>query len=106
MASWMKRTLVLCIALVAVAGFAAGCGDDDDDEGTTTESGATESETTAAEPATIVEAAQATPDLSTLVEAVTAAGLAEHLSGPAPTPRSHRRMPRSRRCPRARSTTC
>lgn len=85
MASWIKRTLVLCIALVAVAGFAAGCGDDDDDEGsTTTESAATETETTAAEPATVVEAAQANPELSTLVEALTAAGLVETLSGPGP----------------------
>lgn len=79
----LTRALVVGIAMLSVAGIAAGCGDDDDgDEGTT--AAETTTETTAAEPATVVAAAQATPELSTLVEALTAAGLVETLSGPGP----------------------
>ena len=83
MKQWTARLAVIGVAVAAV-GFAAGCGDDDDDDSTTTQAESTAAETTAAEPATIVAAAQATPDLSTLVTAVTAAGLAETLSGPGP----------------------
>ena len=83
MSSRLTRLLVLGVALIGVAGIAAGCGDDDDDEATSAET-TTETTEAAAEPANIVAAAQATPDLSTLVEAVTAAGLAETLSGPGP----------------------
>lgn len=82
MKSGLTRLIVLGVAVLGVAGIAAGCGDDDDGDGTTTaEATTTEA---AAEPANIVAAAQATPELSTLVEAVTAAGLAETLSGPGP----------------------
>lgn len=83
MKSRLARVLVAGIAVLGVAGIAAGCSDDDDD-GDTTAAEATTTESTAAEPANIVAAAQATPELSTLVEAVTAAGLAETLSGPGP----------------------
>ena len=80
----LTRAMVVGIAMLSVAAIAAGCGDDDDgDEGTTAAETTTET-TTTAEPENIVAAAQATPDLSTLVEAVTAAGLAETLSGPGP----------------------
>lgn len=79
----LTRAMVVGIAMLSVAGIAAGCGDDDDgDEGTT--AAETTTETTAAEPENIVAAAQATPELSTLVEALTAAGLVETLSGPGP----------------------
>ncbi len=82
MSSRLTRLLVLGVALIGVAGIAAGCGDDDDDETTSAET-ATETTEAAAEPANIVAAAQASPDLRP-VEAVTAAGLAETLSGPGP----------------------
>ncbi|MGZ5312386.1 MAG: fasciclin domain-containing protein [Solirubrobacterales bacterium] len=79
----LTRAMVVGIAMLSVAAIAAGCGDDDDgDEGTT--AAETTTETTAGEPENIVAAAQATPELSTLVEAVTAAGLVETLSGPGP----------------------
>jgi uncharacterized surface protein with fasciclin (FAS1) repeats len=78
----LTRLVVLGVAVLALAGIAAGCGDDDD-EGTTSAAETTTTEA-AAEPANVVAAAQATPDLSTLVDAVTAADLAETLSGPGP----------------------
>jgi uncharacterized surface protein with fasciclin (FAS1) repeats len=84
MRSRLTRLIVLGVAAFAVAGIAAGCGDDDDDGGTAAAETTTEETATAAEPENIVAAAQATPELSTLVEAVTAAGLAETLSGPGP----------------------
>ncbi len=84
MKSRLTSLIVVGVAVLAVAGIAAGCGDDDDDSGTTAAETTTEESGSASEPETIVAAAQATPDLSTLVEAVTAAELAETLSGPGP----------------------
>lgn len=64
----MRRTLITVTAVVAVALF-----------GLTGTAGAQDTSSQ-----NIVEIAQANPDLSTLVEAVSAAGLAETLSGPGP----------------------
>lgn len=83
MKSRLTKLIVLGIAVLGVAGIAAGCGDDEDD-GETTAAETSEESAAASEPENIVAAAQATPDLSTLVEAVTAADLAETLSGPGP----------------------
>ena len=76
-----KRLLFLVLCLSAVALIAAGCGDDDTE---TTSDAAT---TTAMQPAAdmdIVETAQATEDLSTLVAAVGAADLVKTLQGEGP----------------------
>lgn len=84
----IKRSLAavaLPLALVA-----AGCADDTETaDTTTTEATAEETTTTAAEEAattdqTLVEIAAGNPDFSTLVELVTAAGLAEALSAEGP----------------------
>lgn len=84
MKSRLTRLIVLGVAVLGVAGIAAGCGDDEDENGTTAAETTTEESAAAAEPENVVAAAQATPELSTLVEAITAAGLAETLSGPGP----------------------
>ena len=63
----MRKAL---IAIVSMAAVIAG--------------GATSAGAQSDPPGNIVEIAQATPDLSTLVTAVSAAGLAETLSGPGP----------------------
>lgn len=84
MNSRLTRLIVLAVAVLGVAGLAAGCGGDDDDGDTTASETTAEATASAAEPENIVAAAQATPDLSTLASAVTAAGLAETLSGPGP----------------------
>jgi uncharacterized surface protein with fasciclin (FAS1) repeats len=75
---------------IAALLFLSGCSSDSDDAATTetTTAAATPSETMS-EPAmeeagTIVEVAAANPDFETLVAAVTAAGLAETLSGEGP----------------------
>ena len=83
MKSRLTKLIVLGVAVLGVAGIAARCGDDDDGDDGTTASETTTTEA-ASEPATVVAAAQANPDLSTLVEAVTAAGLVETLSEPGP----------------------
>jgi len=82
-------------AVVTLGLFATACGSDSDDaateEATTetvveevvTEDTATDS-TDAAAPQTIVDIAAGNPDFSTLVSLVTAAGLAETLSGEGP----------------------
>lgn len=79
-----KRTFTLAACLLALALGVAACGSDSED--TTTGGGAagqtTDTSTTASD--NIVLVAQATPDLSTLVEALTAAELAETLEGPGP----------------------
>ncbi|MBM3668347.1 MAG: fasciclin domain-containing protein [Actinobacteria bacterium] len=84
MKSRVSRLIVLGVVVLGVAGIAAGCGDDDDDGGTTASETTVEESGSASEPENVVAAAQATPDLSTLVQAVTAADLVETLSGPGP----------------------
>ena len=80
-----RRLTASMAVLASVALVAAGCGSDDED--TKTESKDTKTETSAMEDdamaadKNIVELAQATPELSTLVAAATAAGLVETLSG-------------------------
>lgn len=77
----MKKKIA---ALVVVAGLGLGaCGSDSDTSDTTAPADSTTT-TVAEEPGTIVEVAQANSDFSTLVAAVTAAGLAETLSGTGP----------------------
>lgn len=80
----IKRTFLLTSAVLALAvGFAA-CGGSDD-EGTTGAAATEESQdATATGEQNIVAVAQETPDLSTLVEAVSAAGLVETLEEPGP----------------------
>lgn len=75
-----KRMTVAVLCLAALALVAAGCGDDEKD--TTTAAPATT--TTQAASADIVALAKATPDLSTLVAAVTAGDLATTLQGEGP----------------------
>jgi uncharacterized surface protein with fasciclin (FAS1) repeats len=75
-----KRLMFLILCLSAVALVAAGCGDDEKD---TTTAATTTTQAAAAEQ-DIVATAQATPDLSTLVAAVTAADLVETLQGEGP----------------------
>jgi uncharacterized surface protein with fasciclin (FAS1) repeats len=82
----IKKTLLLGLCVPALAFGVAACSSDDEEStssGTTTEqtdSGMTEEAATM----NIVETAQATPDLSTLVDAVVAADLVETLSGEGP----------------------
>ena len=64
------RTLMLVFMAIALITF-AGCNDDDDDPAPAPDKD-------------IVELAQATPDLSTLVAAIDAAGLTATLKGPGP----------------------
>jgi uncharacterized surface protein with fasciclin (FAS1) repeats len=75
-----KRMTVTVLCLAALALVAAGCGDDNND--TTTTAPATT--TTQAASADIVALAKDTPDLSTLVAAVTAGDLATTLQGKGP----------------------
>jgi len=63
---------------------AAACSDDDEDTSTDTTEAAADSDGAAEEAGTIVDVAAGNPDFSTLVEAVTAAELAETLSGDGP----------------------
>jgi len=79
----LKRTLLLGACALALAVGLAACGDDGESTGaaaTETEAG----EEAAGAAGNVVEVAQETPDLSTLVEAVTAADLVETLEGPGP----------------------
>lgn len=77
-----KRTILLVASVLALAlGLAACGGDDDETTGTTT---AAEKKAPAAGNENIVALAQQTPDLSTLVKAVSAAGLVETLEEPGP----------------------
>lgn len=84
-----KLTTSLAVLATGAALFVAGCGDDEDT--TSNSGGAAPAATTPAADATatsaeknIVETAAATPDLSTLVDAVKAADLVETLSGEGP----------------------
>jgi len=82
----MKSARIALLAVVPVLGLAAGCGDDDEPAANSETPAATASPAATAEAAAqdIVSLAQATPDLSTLVDAVTAAELAETLQGDGP----------------------
>ncbi len=86
----IKNMLVLGLCVPALALGVAACGDDDETASTGTATQAPAATTAAAAPAAataeknIVETAQATPDLSTLVDAVVAADLGETLSGEGP----------------------
>jgi uncharacterized surface protein with fasciclin (FAS1) repeats len=82
----LKRTFLLAACLLALAIGVAACGDGDDDA-TDSAGGAAatnEGEAAATAEGNIVAVAQETPELSTLVEAVTAAGLVETLEEPGP----------------------
>lgn len=85
----IKKMLLLGLSVPVLALGVAACGSDDDDSsgsaGTTTamEESTGTTDAMAAEK-DIVATAQATPDLSTLVEAVGAAGLVETLQGDGP----------------------
>jgi len=63
-----RRTVLLATATTAMSGLLAACGGSDDEHA----------------PPNIVATAQATPNLSILVEAVVAAGLVDALSAPGP----------------------
>ena len=77
-----KRTILLVTSVLALAlGIAACGGGDDETTGSTT---ATDGKATAATEENVVAVAQQTPDLSTLVKAVSAAGLVETLEEPGP----------------------
>ena len=80
----LKRTLLLAGCLLALALGVAACGDDDDDGDNG--GAATTEQTEGGEAATgnIVAVAAETPQLSTLVDAVTAAELVETLEEPGP----------------------
>jgi len=75
-----KKMKMIAAAAAAVLTLAA-CGSDSDSVDTTM---APDTTMAAEAPGTIVEVAQANPDFSTLVAAVTAAGLGETLSGEGP----------------------
>lgn len=76
-----KKMTIAALAAVSVFGLSACGADSTTDETTTTVAADT---TMPAEPGTIVEVASANADFETLVAAVTAAGLAETLSGEGP----------------------
>ncbi len=80
---WIGLLVVLALIFGGIALFSGN--DDEDAEDTTSTSETSDSEETAAqEQLNIVELAQATPSLSTLVAAVVEADLVETLSGPGP----------------------
>lgn len=81
----MKRTTTIFAGTaVAAALFLGACGSDSDSSSATTSAGAGSATTMAAQAGTIVDIAASNPDFSTLVTAVTAAGLGDVLSGPGP----------------------
>ena len=77
-----KKAIVAAIAASMLV--IAACGDDDSTSETTTTTTMEETTTTVAEVGTIVEVAQGNADFSTLVAAITAAGLGDALSGEGP----------------------
>jgi uncharacterized surface protein with fasciclin (FAS1) repeats len=83
-----KRILLIIGCVLALGVGVAACGDDDEDatSGATNSATATEEQSSASTESTgnIVAVAKATPELSTLVEAVSAAGLVKTLEGPGP----------------------
>lgn len=74
---------IAAVLLVASLGLAA-CGSDGSTSDTTMPSGSSDTTMPASELGTIVDVAGANPEFSTLVAAVTAAGLAETLAGEGP----------------------
>lgn len=89
----IKKTLVLALCVPALAFGVAACGDDDSDNGSTTtemETGATMNDASAGSgngemaAGDIVAVAGGNADLSTLVDAVSAADLVETLQGEGP----------------------
>lgn len=79
----LRRTLLLAGCLLALALGVAACGDDDDD-GDNGAAATTEQTESSEATGNIVEVAAETPELSTLVDAVTAAELVETLEEPGP----------------------
>lgn len=80
----IKKALLLGLCVPALAFGVAACGSDEEESTSTTTEQTDAAATDAAATMNIVETAQATPDLSTLVDAVVAADLAETLSGTGP----------------------
>jgi len=83
----LKRTFLLVGCLFALAVGVAACGDGDSDTTDSAGGAATtdeQGEAAATAEGNIVAVAQETPELSTLVEAVTAAGLVATLEEPGP----------------------
>ncbi|MGZ4688271.1 MAG: fasciclin domain-containing protein [Acidimicrobiia bacterium] len=78
----MSRTLRVLAATAALAVVVSACSSSD--AASSKSSGKTSSTTAMADPGTIVDVASANPDFSTLVTAVTKAGLVETLSGAGP----------------------
>ena len=81
-----KRRLAVAICGAMLAVGVSACGDDDEESAGGSGAAATEQPAPAQEPAgdDIVALAQSNPDLSTLVDAATAADLVETLQGPGP----------------------
>jgi uncharacterized surface protein with fasciclin (FAS1) repeats len=77
-----KRTILLVASVLALALGIAACGGGDDE--TTGSTAATEEKASAATEENVVAVAQQTPELSTLVKAVSAAGLVQTLEEPGP----------------------
>ncbi len=81
----MRNPLKITAAALLVSLTLAACGSSSDDSKSSSDTGAKTSTTTmAAASETIVDVASANPDFSTLVSAVTKAGLVETLSGDGP----------------------
>lgn len=80
----LKRTFLLGACLLALAVGLTACGDDDGETSGAAATGTEQSEEAGASAGNIVEVAQETPDLSTLVDAVVAAELTETLEEPGP----------------------
>lgn len=79
-----KRTFLVGACLLALVVGLAACGDDDGDETGAGSAPTTEEASPEATSEDIVAVAAATPELSTLVDAVTAADLVETLEEPGP----------------------
>ena len=81
----MRNSLKITAAALLVSLTLAACGSSSDDSSSSSDTKAKPSSTTmAAASETIVDIASANPDFSTLVSAVTEAGLVETLSGDGP----------------------
>jgi len=80
----LKRSLLLGACVLALGLGLVACGDDDDETTGAAATSTEETESGTGETGNIVEVAQQTPDLSTLVDAVVAAELVETLEEPGP----------------------